>query len=181
MLLPVLDDVPDVAGADAQALRGHTGGVGGDDRVVGGQDQIAEPGGGHLFAAGLVELPHPAAVVGQEHQHQGGGGDEGLVVAGFSEFVLQGLVGDVQDGVEHGIPGGGGPHGGGQDGLLGLLGDLPVLVHPHGLPFHQHVDGLIHGGFLLVRSFPSIAQGRAGEKALANFFQTPFQTRGDGV
>ena len=38
--------------------------------------------------SGLLEFPHPPAVVRQEYPHHGGLGNEGLVVAGFRELVL---------------------------------------------------------------------------------------------
>lgn len=92
--LHLLQNVADVAGADAQAPCGGDGVLGGDIGVGQGQPQVARPGAAGGTAPGGKGVV-PLLAVGAEKEHQRGLGDEGLVVAGVGQRVLDGLVGNV--------------------------------------------------------------------------------------
>ena len=96
----------------------------------------AQPPGGE----GVV----PLLAVGAENQHHGCPGDEGLVVAGVGQGVLEGLVGDVQDGVELLVAGGGGGTGRLQYGPLHLRRHGGVGKGPDGLAGVELRENLIH-------------------------------------
>ena len=145
--LEVFDDVADVARADAEALRGRTGGVRGDHRVVCREDQVAQLRGRHVarFAAGELEFPVPAVVIRAENQHHFGRGDERLVVAGDGQLVLDRLVGDVEYRIQHHVARGRRAHRGVEDGFPDFGRDLPVLKNAHGFARVEQADGFIHG------------------------------------
>ena len=98
--LGVLDDVADVAAADAHALGGHDGILRRDAGVSHRQQQIARTGRAHILNTCGVVGVQPAAAVGQKHQHQRCLRDERLVVAQVGQCRLQRRVGDVQDRVQ---------------------------------------------------------------------------------
>ena len=141
----ILNDVADVAAAQAQTLGGHHCILGGDDGVGLGQEQVAHAGvscAGGIAGEGLV----PAAVVGAEDQHQGGRGDEGLVVAALRQGGLDGRVGDVEDGVQGHVARRGGLDGGVDDGGFHFGFHGAVFVDPDGFTVFQLSDGIVHGG-----------------------------------
>ena len=143
MPLRVLQDVPDVAGAQPQAPGGGDGVLGGDVGVGQGQPQIPRPRlPGRAAPGGKCVVPLLA--VGAENQHHGRPGDEGLVVAGVGQGVLEGLVGDIQDGVELLVAGGGGGAGRLQHGPLHLRRHGGVGKGPDGLAGVELRENLIH-------------------------------------
>ena len=127
MLLTIFQNIPDIAGADAQAFRRHHGVLGGDDGIGHSQQQVPRPRGAGSAAGVLVGVV-PLLAVGTEDQHQGGLGNKGLVIAGDSQGLLQRLAGDIKDGVKLLVPRGGGLAGGLQNQAFFLRGDgiLPV-------------------------------------------------------
>lgn len=98
--LDVLDDVANVAAADAHRFSGDGGVLRGDAGVGHSQHQIARAGLAHVLDARRMVGVQPAAAVGQEHQHQRRPGNERLVVAQVGQRGLQRRVGDVQDRVQ---------------------------------------------------------------------------------
>ena len=147
----VLHDIADVARADAKALGGHNGILGGDGGIGDGQHQITHArraGRAACLFVGIV----PLAAVGAEHQHQRGLGNEGLMVAAVGQRGLQGRVGDVQNGVQLLAARRGGLRGSFQNGLLHSGRDGFFFKHPHrlaGIQALQDGIGFGHGEYLL--------------------------------
>ena len=109
--LAVLEDVADVARADAQRLGGEHGSLRRDQRV-GARHQEVPGAGGHALRhprhpvdPGDAEEVHPLLPVGEKDEHPGRPGDERLVVAEDGEPVLERLVGDLDDRVQHLVAG----------------------------------------------------------------------------
>ena len=98
--LDVLDDVANVAAADAHRFRGDDGVLRGDAGVGHSQHQIARAGLAHVLDACRMVGVQPAAAVGQEHQYQRRFGDERLVVAQVRQRGFQRRVGDIQNRVQ---------------------------------------------------------------------------------
>ena len=101
-------------------------------------------------AAGLPVGVVPLFAVGTEHQHQGCLGNKGLVVAAVGQGVFQGLVGDIQNGVQLLAARRGGLRGSFQNGLLHLGRDGFFFKHPHGLAGIEALQDLVHWKFLLI-------------------------------
>ena len=106
-------------------------------------DQIAHAGLAGLAARRLESLV-PLAAVGAEDQHHFRLGDEGLIVAGFDQLLFDGLIGDVQNGVQLLVACGGRVDRRRQDGLSGFRRDGRILKHPHGFAGNQLTDDFIH-------------------------------------
>ena len=125
MDLAVFHHVPDVAGAEPQGLRRDDRGLSRDEGIADGQHQVPllgfpegdALGAAKLFRARMGEAVEPALVVRQEEQHQRRLRDEGLVVAGDREPVLEDLIFDLQDRIEHHVAPRGGPQSGTHDGV----------------------------------------------------------------
>ena len=98
--LDVLDDVANVAAADAHRFSGDDGVLRGDAGVGHSQHQIARAGLAHVLDARRMVGVQPAAAVGQEHQYQRRFGDERLVVAQVRQRGFQRRVGDIQNRVQ---------------------------------------------------------------------------------
>ena len=98
--LDVLDDVANVAAADAHRFSGDDGVLRGDAGVGHSQHQIAHAGLAHVLNARRMVGVQPAAAVGQEHQYQRRFGDERLVVAQVRQRGFQRRVGDIQNRVQ---------------------------------------------------------------------------------
>ncbi len=132
--LGLLHDVADVARADAERLGRDDGVLRGDEGVAAGEQQVADARGDpvrhavHLVDPGDREQVHPLLVVGDEEEDPGRAGDERLVVAGDGEPVLEHLVVDLDDGVQHHVAGRGRAHGGMEDRALLVVGERRRVV-----------------------------------------------------
>ena len=99
-LLGVLDDIADVAAADAQAFRRHHGILRRDAGIGHGQQQVSCTGDSYILDARCLIGLQPTAAIGQKHQHQRCLGNERLVVAQIGQAGFQRRVGDVQNRVQ---------------------------------------------------------------------------------
>ena len=165
MLLALFHDIPDVAGTDAQAPGGGDRVLGGDDGIINRQQEITTARQARLATA-LDEGIQPLLDVSAEDQDHGRFGDEGLVVAGDGQSVLDVLVGDVQDGIELLIAGSRSRHGCQQDLLFDLRGDGLVLVRAHGFTTMQILNDGIQGIFLRYVKWIEYKRGTTVQKPI---------------
>ena len=134
----------------------------------------------HALDAGDVEQVHPLLQVGDEHQHPGRPGDERLVVAGDGEPVLERLIVDLDDRVEHHVARRRCPHRGVEDGLLLVVGERRRRVGARRAARVQQVDRLVslgHSGapWLALRAahvlslgrYPAVVRLSLGRRAVA--------------
>jgi len=119
----VLHDIADIAGAEFAGLRRDDRRLGGYQGVAAGQHEVALGGiahgqsgtAGEISGTANLEVVEPSLVIGQEKQYPRGTGYERLVVAGYSQSVLRGLVIYFDDGIEHQVAGCRRPQGCGND------------------------------------------------------------------
>lgn len=124
----VFHDITDIAGANPQAFRGGDCILGGNQRVIDGQQKIAGAGSART-ASGRSEGIVPFFAVRAKGQHQICLGNKRLVVAEVGEPVFQLLVGHIQDRVELLVPGSGRHGSGRNNGGSVLRGNLTVFKY----------------------------------------------------
>ena len=118
--------------------------------VVAGHQQVAEARrhavrhAGQLVAPARGEQVHPLLEVGDEQQHPRRPGDERLVVAGHRQPVLERLVLDLDDRVEHQVARRRRAHRRVQDRALLLVGERRRVVGARRAARVEQPDGLVH-------------------------------------
>ena len=135
----LLHDVSDVARSNPQRFRGDHGGLSGDQGIATGQKQISFSRQAKLFSLRLTIRPHtrcdedvePALIICEKEQNQWRFGDERLIVAGYRELVLDRLILNLDDGIEHHVPGGGGTHSGVNNQIYSISINWPILIYPY--------------------------------------------------
>ena len=123
VLFTVFQNIPNIARANAQALRSRHGVLRRNAGVRHGKQKVARAGPARRTAAGLIGV-QPFLTVCTEDQHHRRLGNKGLMVARFTQGLLQGAVGNIQNGVKLLVARRGRLKGCTQNGLLFLRGDF---------------------------------------------------------